>query len=169
MLVGTACKQPAMDTRVYDVHFLDGCTKELVTNTIVEALYAQCNSDGNQYVMLDVIVDYRKDPDEAISWNDQVKIVNGKKVVSHSTRGWELCRELKDGSTSWQKLLDLKESHPLKVAEFTLATGIADEAAFNWWVKWVLKKRDQIISLVSAEALDTTSGPISLGLSFLNL
>ena len=38
--------------------------------------------------------------------------------------------------------------HPLQVAEFALATGIADEPAFNWWVSWILKKRDQIISLV---------------------
>ncbi|KAL7477982.1 hypothetical protein ACHAW6_003771, partial [Cyclotella cf. meneghiniana] len=33
------------------------------------------------------------------------------------------------------------------VAEFELATGIADEPAFNWWVTWVLKKRHWIISL----------------------
>ncbi|KAL7476293.1 hypothetical protein ACHAW6_002165, partial [Cyclotella cf. meneghiniana] len=97
--------------------------------------------------MLDAIVDFRKDPDVAISWNDQVKIINGKKIVSHSTRGWELCCEWKDGSTSWQKLSDLKESHPIQVAEFALAVGIANEPAFNWWVTWVLKKRDWIISL----------------------
>ena len=111
-------------------------------------MYAQCDPDGNQYVLLDAIVDYRRDPDVAVHRNDQVKIINGKKVVSCSTRGWELCCEWKDGSTSWQKLSDLKESHPLQVAEFALAAGIADEPAFNWWVSWVLKKRDRIISLV---------------------
>ena len=42
----------------------------------------------------------------------------------------------------------LKESHPLQVAEFAFAAQIADEPAFNWWVSWVLKKRDRIISLV---------------------
>ena len=31
--------------------------------------------------MLDTIMDYRKNPNVAISWNDQVKIINGKKVV----------------------------------------------------------------------------------------
>ncbi|KAL7474122.1 hypothetical protein ACHAW6_000116, partial [Cyclotella cf. meneghiniana] len=107
------------------------CTKELATNTIAEALYAQCDPDGNQYVMLDTIVDFRKNPNVAISWNDQVKIVNGKKVVSRSTCGWELCCEWKDDSTSWQKLANLKELHPLQVAEFALAAGIADEQAFN--------------------------------------
>ncbi|KAL7487168.1 hypothetical protein ACHAW6_015162 [Cyclotella cf. meneghiniana] len=55
----------------------------------------------------------------------------------------------KDESTSWQKMSDLKESQPLQVAEFALDTGIANEPVFNWW----------------GQALDTTSGPISLGLS----
>jgi hypothetical protein len=42
----------------------------------------------------------------------------------------------------------MKESHPLQVAEFVFAAQIADEPAFNWWVSWVLKKRDWIISQV---------------------
>ena len=91
--VGTAHKQPAMDTRVYEVRFPDGRTEELAANAITEALYAQCDPDGNEYVMLDAIVDFQKDPNVAISWSDQVKIVNGKKVVSCSTKGWELCGE----------------------------------------------------------------------------
>ncbi|KAL7476932.1 hypothetical protein ACHAW6_002756, partial [Cyclotella cf. meneghiniana] len=65
---------------------------------------------------------------------------------------WELCCEWKDGNTSWQKLSDLKESHPLQVADFALAVGIADVPAFNWWVSWVLKKRDRIISLVKCRS-----------------
>ncbi|KAL7477698.1 hypothetical protein ACHAW6_003494 [Cyclotella cf. meneghiniana] len=128
-----------MDTLVYEVHFPHLHTKELDTNAIAEALYAQCDSDGNQCMMLDVIIDYQKNPNVAVSCNNQVKVVDGKKVVSHSFLSWELCCEWKVGSTTWQKLSDLKEA---------LATGIADEPAFNWWVTWVLKKRDQIISLV---------------------
>ncbi|KAL7478254.1 hypothetical protein ACHAW6_004026 [Cyclotella cf. meneghiniana] len=82
MPVGTAHKQPAMDTHVYEVHFPNGGTKELAANTIAEALYPQCGPDGNQYIMLDAIVDFKKNPNVAISRKDQVKIVNGKKVVS---------------------------------------------------------------------------------------
>ncbi|KAL7474714.1 hypothetical protein ACHAW6_000673 [Cyclotella cf. meneghiniana] len=102
--------------------------------------------------MLDAIVDFRKNPDVEITWNNKVKIGNGKKVVSHSTHSLELFCEWKDGSTSWQKLSDLKESHPLQVAEFALAAGIDDEPAFNWWVSWVLKKRERIISLVKCQS-----------------
>ncbi len=54
------------------------------------AVYAQCDADRNQYVLLDAIVDYRKDPSVAVARDDQVTIVAGKKIVKRSTRGWEL-------------------------------------------------------------------------------
>ncbi|KAL7474119.1 hypothetical protein ACHAW6_000113 [Cyclotella cf. meneghiniana] len=133
-----------MDTCVYEVCFPDGRTEELVANTIAAALYTQCNPDGSKYILLDTIMDFRKNPHVAISWNGQ------------SMYGWELCCEWKDGSTSWQKLSNIKESHPLQVAEFALALCIANEPAFNCWVSWVLKKRYQIISL--AYAIDKATG-----------
>eukprot|EP00804_Cyclotella_cryptica_P003812 CCRYP_018937-RA/>CCRYP_018937-RA protein AED:0.24 eAED:0.24 QI:0/0/0/1/0.66/0.5/4/0/462 len=136
-VVETAHHNPALDTRVYEVRFPDGRTEELAANVIAEAVYAQCDADGNQYVLLDAIVDYRKDPSMAVARDDQVTIVDGKKIIKRSTRGWELCCEWKDG-----------KSHPLQVAEFAFAAQIADEPAFNWWISWVLEKRDRIISLV---------------------
>ncbi|KAL7475872.1 hypothetical protein ACHAW6_001773 [Cyclotella cf. meneghiniana] len=99
MPVGTAHTEPAMETHVYEVHFPDGCTKEFDANTIAEALCTQYNPDGNQYITLDAVADYKKNDNVAISKNNQVKIVNGKKVVSRSTQGWEFCCEWKDGST----------------------------------------------------------------------
>jgi hypothetical protein len=146
--VGLAHQNPALDTHVHEVHFPDGRTEELAVNVIAEAVNAQCDADGNQYVLLDVIVDYHMDPSMAVARNNQVTVIDGKKIVKRSTRGWELCCEWKDGSTSWQKLSNLKESHPLQVAEFTFAVQIADEPAFNWWVSWILKKRVWIASLV---------------------
>eukprot|EP00804_Cyclotella_cryptica_P024181 CCRYP_019499-RA/>CCRYP_019499-RA protein AED:0.42 eAED:0.48 QI:0/0/0/1/0.5/0.33/3/0/265 len=136
-LVGTAHANPALDTRIYEFRFPDGWTEELAANVIAEAVYAQCDADGNQYVLLDAIVDYRKDPSVAVARNDQVSVVDGKKIVKRSTRGWELCCEWKDGSTSWQKLSDLKESHPLQSSHLLRKLP-----------SWVLKKRDRIVSLV---------------------
>ena len=83
-----------------------------------------------------------------VAGNDQVMGVDGKKTVKRSTQGWELCCKWKDGSTSWQNLSGLKESHPLQVAQFAFSVQITDEPAFNWWVSWVLKKRDRIVSQV---------------------
>ena len=146
--MGTAHQNPALDSRHYEVRFPDGRTEELAANVIAEAIYAQCEADGNQSVLLDAIMDYHKDPSVAVARDTQVTIINGTKIVKCSTGSWELCCEWKDGSTSWQKLSDLKESHPLHVAQFAFAMQIADEPAFNWWISWVIKKRDRIISLV---------------------
>ena len=52
------------------------------------------------------------------------------------------------GSTSWQTLKELKELYLLQVAEYAVMQGIDDELAFNWWVNFVLKKRERIIKLV---------------------
>jgi hypothetical protein len=68
--------------------------------------------------------------------------------MKHSTIGWQVCCQWKNGSTSWKNLADLKDSHPLETAEYAVTQGIDHEPAFNWWVPHVLKKRDQIISLV---------------------
>jgi hypothetical protein len=68
--------------------------------------------------------------------------------MKRNTIGWQICCQWKDGSTSWENLSDLKSSHPLETAEYAVTIGIDHEPAFNWWVPHVLKKRDQIISLV---------------------
>jgi hypothetical protein len=145
--IGVAHCIPVLDTRVYEVLFPDGRTEEVAANVIAQALYSQCDPDGNEFILLDLIVDWRKD-ESAVKLKDQARIVNGKKIMKRSTKGWELCCVWRDGSTSWQSLRDLKESHPLQVAEFAYMAGIAGEPAFNWWVGWVVKKQDRIISLV---------------------
>ena len=53
-----------------------------------------------------------------------------------------------DGSTSWETVRDLKESHPVQVVEYAKTHKIDHEPAFNWWVPYMLKKWDRIISLI---------------------
>jgi hypothetical protein len=68
--------------------------------------------------------------------------------MKRSTISWQLCCQWKNGSTSWENLADLKESHPLETAEYAVTQGIDHEPAFNWWVPCVLKKCDRIVSLI---------------------
>ena len=145
---GRAHENPILDTRSYIVEFDDGHQTELTANLIAESLYSQCDPDGNQYVLLSSIVDHRR-LDSAIKLADQ-KVVraDGRTYLKRSTVGWQLCCQWKDGSSSWENLVDLKESHPIETAEYAKILGIDHEAAFNWWVPHVLKKRDRIISLV---------------------
>ena len=145
--LGRENRNPILDSRLYEVEFPDGRTEEIAANAIAQAMYAQCDIDGTEYTILDSIVDYRKGQD-ALSKEDQRFTKDGRDCIHRSTKGWELLCQWKDGTTSWQKLSDLKESHPLETAEFAFAREIADQPAFNWWVGWVLKKRDRIISKV---------------------
>ena len=57
--IGKADKNPILDTRVYNVEFSDGENVELGANIIAECLYAQCDIEGNQYRLMDHIVDHR--------------------------------------------------------------------------------------------------------------
>ena len=68
-----------------------------------------------------------------------------------TTKGWELLVEWKDSSTNWVSLKDIKESYPVEVAEFALATRISMEPAFAWWVPFVLKKRNRILAKVKSK------------------
>jgi hypothetical protein len=110
--VGRANDNPILDTRLYIVKVDDGDQTELTANMIAESLYSQCDPDGNQYVLLEEIVDHQCLP-TAMKLSDQ-KIVraNGKTYLKCSTVGWQLCCQWKAGSTSWENLADLKESHP---------------------------------------------------------
>jgi len=94
-----------------------------------------------------LFVDYSKDG-TALSLADQKAAVKGRQSLHQTTVGRQLCCQWKDGSTSWEKLSDLKESHPVQAAEYAVAQGIDHEPAFNWWVPHVLKKRDSIIAQV---------------------
>lgn len=62
----------------------------------------------------------------------------------------------KDGSTSWEKLKDLKVSNPVEVAEYAVANRISDEPAFKWWVPHTIKKRNRKISKVKSKYWRTT-------------
>ena len=146
-LVGRADPNPVKDTRTYEVEFPDGEVAELTANAIAEAMYASCDDDGNEYLLFDCIVDHKKS-DKALTKKTQPMSHNGKECMRRTTAGWHLCVQWLDGSTSWQSLKDLKESYPLQVAEYAVMQGIEDEPAFNWWVTFVLKKRERIIKAV---------------------
>jgi hypothetical protein len=146
--VGLAIANPILDTHECMLTFDNGDETVLNANLIAEAMYVQCDPDGNQYVLLDSIIDHRRLV-TAITPSDQ-KVVrpDGLTYMKRSTIGWQVCCQWKDGSTSWENLADLKESHPLETAEYAVTQDIDRKPAFDWWVPHVLKKRDRIISLV---------------------
>ena len=72
--------------------------------------------------------------------------MNGRYCKKLSTAGWEIFGLCKDQSTTWEKLNDLEECYPVETAEYLVMKHFDHEPAFNWWVKHVLSKRDQIVA-----------------------
>jgi hypothetical protein len=57
--IGLANTNPILNTHEYTLTFNDGDETILNANLIAEAMYVQCNPDGNQYVFLDSIIAHR--------------------------------------------------------------------------------------------------------------
>ena len=68
-----------------------------------------------------------------------------------TTIGWELLVQLKDGSTNWITLKDLKKSYLVQVAEYSVGARISIELAFAWWVPYTLKKRNRIVAKIKSK------------------
>jgi hypothetical protein len=150
MPIGTANDNPILDSRVYEVEFLDGHKEAMAANTIAENMFAQVDEEGNRHVILEEIIDHRTDG-HAVTMDDAfITNSRGVKRRRDTTKGWQLLIQWKDGSTNWVPLKDIKNSHPVQVAEYAVGNKIAAEPAFAWWVPYTLKKRNRILSKIKS-------------------
>ena len=69
--LGQAHNNPILDSREYEVEFLDGTTETLTANIIAENLLSQVDEEGHRQLFLDEIIDFRKD-DTAIPISDGI-------------------------------------------------------------------------------------------------
>ena len=120
-------------------------------------MLTQVDSDGFTMTMMEGIIDHKIDTDVAVSKDDACVVTRrGRKRPRITTSGWKLLVRWKDGSESWIHLKDLKESHPVELADYAKARGIDDEPAFKWWVPYTMRKRDVILSAVKAHLRKTS-------------
>ena len=66
----------------------------LAANLIAESMYAQCDPNENEHILLDDIIDFRKTKC-ALSIEDQNIVVKGRVFLR------QVCCKWKDGSESW--------------------------------------------------------------------
>ena len=127
-LRGLANNNPILDTRTYEVEFPDGQVTEYAANVIAEDMWSQCDIEGNQMLLMQAITDYKTDG-HAVAHADRYITVAGRQHLRKTTKGWHLCVQWKDGTTSWERLADVKESNPVEMAEYAVAQGIDHEHA----------------------------------------
>jgi hypothetical protein len=66
-------------------------------------MYVQCDIEGRQCTLMEGIIDHRTDGNVVAP--DEMYIKHGSnKKVRKKNKGWHLCVEWKDGTTSWERL-----------------------------------------------------------------
>jgi hypothetical protein len=97
---GKASANPILDTRTYNVEFPDGRSEEYTAKVIAENMYAQCDEEGNQFLVLQDIVGHQTDGNAVERADMYIKIGSNKKIRK-TTKGWHFCVEWEYGTPSW--------------------------------------------------------------------
>jgi hypothetical protein len=111
-------------------------------------MYAQCDTEGRQCNLMEGAIDHNTDSYDVDRADMYIKNGSNKQVMK-TTKGWNLCVEWKDGTTSWERLVDLKGRNPVEVSEYAVAKNLLDSPSFVWWAPHILKKRIRIIYAVT--------------------
>jgi hypothetical protein len=146
--IGKRHDNPKLDTRMYQVEMQDGAILEYTANMIAENLHSQIDEEGKRYLIFKAIIDHRRDNSTVLEHHVD--------RMEHTTKGWYLLVEWRDGTTSWISLSELKASNPIETAEYAYANRLIDELAFSWWAKQVLRRRNHIISKLKSRYWRTT-------------
>ena len=118
--VGAFNHNKMLDTRIYDIMFMDGTVQQLAANRIALSMYEHVDSEGFTTKILDQVQRHRK-TDEAIEKSDRyTKDSKGRRSIKITTKGYDFLTKFRDGSESWIPLADLKEYNPLEIAEYTI-------------------------------------------------
>ena len=144
--IGVANDNPILELRKYEVEYRNGYVAEMSSNVIAENLFAQVDQEGNGFVLIESIIDTRTDCTKTLQQDAFVITKRGTKRRKNIIKGWEVCIQRKDGSTTWNKLKYVKDLYPVQMAKYAFENRILEEPVFAWWTKHVLNKRDEIIS-----------------------
>ena len=155
--VGIAHKNPILDTRMFEVEFLDGHTESLAANAIAENMFAQVDQEGHRLKLLDEFLDHRF-TGASVQEVRYVTTKDGKRKLQEpmSTNGCEILVQWRDGTQTWNKMKDIKEAYPVELAEYAVKAKIHERSQFVWWVKKVLKKREAIVKKVKSKYWERT-------------
>lgn len=102
---------------MYLVEFDDGHVAEYGANAIAEAIYNQVNDEGFQESLFTDVIGHRKRDDEAMPDEEFEALERGDNPThARTTKGWDICIQWRDGSSSWHPLSEIKNSFPVHLA-----------------------------------------------------
>jgi hypothetical protein len=131
--------------------------KEYTANILAENMLSPEDNECHSALLMRSIFDYKKDDATAVPMKDKYLVTrSGQKRLRKTTQSWSFLVNWKDGTESWVKLAELKDSYPVELADLAKARGIADEPAFGWWVPHTLRRRNAILLAVKARVRKKT-------------
>ena len=133
-VVGSYDDNPILNSIIYDVEFPYGQVKEYAANILAENMLSQVDDNGHNRLMMDAIIDFKKDPTAVPMEDKYLFMMTGQCRLRKMTLGWWFLVRWKDETESWVKLAKLKDSCPVEVAEFVKARNHMSKPAFAWWV-----------------------------------
>ena len=95
--IGRPSNNPLLDSRQYEVEYIDGTTDVLTANIIAENLLAQVDDKGHRHLMIDEIEDHRKDQDAVSKEQGTITTPSGLQRKKKTTKGWEFYVRWKGG------------------------------------------------------------------------
>ena len=149
--IGVANSNPLLDSRQYDVEYIDGKLETMTANIIAENLFAQVDDDGNRFLLIDEIEDHRKTKNAIPITEGMITTKSGLPRKRRTTQGWQFLVKWKGGTTDWVELKDLKDSYPIPLADYAISNNLQKEPAFAWWIPHAIRKRKTIISKVKSK------------------
>ena len=154
--IRTANDDVPLDSRAHEVGFSDGQTEILTADIIAENSPAEVDPEGDRFSFMEEIEDHRKTPDAIPKSQGTFETSSGVERKRRTTRGWEFLVRWKGGSSDWAALEELKESHPIQVADHAMSNNLQEEPAFTWWTPCVNEKRKAIVQKVKSKCFQRT-------------
>jgi hypothetical protein len=106
--IGKAHNKPLLNTREYEIEFFNGHSEALSANLIAQNLFSQIDEEGIRHVLLDDIIDHRRNVTALNKKDAFITMSNGVKRRRQTTQGWQLLCQWRDCSTTW---VALKQGH----------------------------------------------------------
>ena len=127
---------------MYEVEYNDSNTASFAANLIAENLFTQVYQAGNRFTILDSITRTRKDGTQVLHQDAFMHTPN----KSEHNKSMAYLYTLERRQHHLEHTEESKDSYPVQMDEFAVENCISEELVFVLWVKYMLKKRDRIIS-----------------------
>ena len=107
--------------------FPGGVGIEVYTDRVAESILTLYDEDSNEFIMFGEILDHRYNDKAIQNKYSCIHWTNRAPDKQKHTKGWHLLIQWVDGTNIWERLADLKESYPTKIADYAKGNNLLNK------------------------------------------